>query len=169
MQFIKYFILFLILLSSSLIGKLLSKKYTYRLQELEEFYNALNMFKAKVKFTYEPIPEIFTEISCNLSNNIGKTFLDAKEYMNKFPASIAWEKAIEECNCNVNEEDKKVLNNLCKLLGQTDTEGQISQIEITQNFLENQIKEAIEEKKKNEKLYGRLGTTIGLAIVIILC
>ena len=31
------------------------------------------------------------------------------------------------------------------------------------------IKEAREEKIKNEKLYSRLGTTIGLAIVIILC
>ena len=38
----------------------------------------------------------------------------------------------------------------------------------TEEFLEKQIKEAEEEKNKNEKLYSRLGTTIGLAIVIIL-
>ena len=31
-----------------------------------------------------------------------------------------------------------------------------------------QFKEAVEEKQKNEKLYSKLGTTIGLAIVIIL-
>ena len=57
---------------------------------------------------------------------------------------------------------------LSKLLGQTDVNGQISQIEITENFLETQIKQAQEEKQKNEKLYIRLGTTIGLVIVIIL-
>ena len=54
------------------------------------------------------------------------------------------------------------------MLGQTDVDGQISQIEITQNFLGVQIKQALEEKQKNEKLYSRLGTTIGLVIIIIL-
>ena len=43
MQIIKYFILFLILLSSSMIGRFISKKYVYRLQELEEMRNALHM------------------------------------------------------------------------------------------------------------------------------
>lgn len=169
MQFIKYFILFLILLFSSLIGRLLAKKYVHRLQELEEFENSLNIFKSKVKFTYEPIPEIFQEISENVSNNIGNIFIKAKEYMNLLPANEAWEKSVEESATNLNVEDKNVIKSLSKLLGQTDIEGQISQIEITQDFIQIQIKEAIEQKQKNERLYSRLGTTIGLAIVIILC
>ena len=168
MQVIKYSILFLILLSSSLIGKYLSRKYLYRLEELEEMNSALNIFKSKIKFTYEPIPEIFQEISENSKKNIGKIFLEAKEKMKIDNANIAWEKAVEESNTNLKKEDKNIIKNLSKLLGQTDSEGQISQIEITQNFLETQIKEAIQEKQKNEKLYSRLGTTIGLAIVIIL-
>ena len=169
MQVIKYSILFLILLSSSLIGKYLSRKYLYRLEELEEMNSALNIFKSKIKFTYEPIPEIFQEISENSKKNIGKIFLEAKEKMKIDNANIAWEKAVEESNTNLKKEDKNIIKNLSKLLGQTDSEGQISQIEITQNFLETQIKEAIQEKQKNEKLYSRLGTTIGLAIVIALC
>lgn len=47
-------------------------------------------------------------------------------------------------------------------------EGQLSQIEVTESFLDEQIKQAQEEKNKNEKLYKKLGMTIGLAIVIIL-
>lgn len=50
----------------------------------------------------------------------------------------------------------------------TDAEGQLSQIEITEGFLEEQIRQAQEEKNKNEKLYKKLGITIGLAIVIVL-
>ena len=85
-------------------------------------------------------------------------------------ANIAWEKAIEESqNNNLSKEDKHVLKTLSKLLGRTDVDGQTSQIEITQKFLETQIKEAQEQKEKNEKLYSKLGTTIGLVIVIILC
>ena len=83
-------------------------------------------------------------------------------------ASIAWEKSIEEYDGNLTKEDKQVIKNLSRLLGATDLEGQISQIEVTENFLENQIRQAQEEKNKNEKLYKKLGSTIGLAIVIIL-
>ncbi len=169
MEMIKYFILFLILISSSLIGKFISKKYLYRLEELEEMNSSLNIFKSKIKFTYEPIPDIFEEISKGTSKNIGNIFLLANEKMKKNNANIAWEQAINESYTNLKEEDKHILKTLSKLLGQTDSDGQISQIEITQNFLAEQIKEAREEKIKNEKLYSRLGTTIGLAIVIILC
>lgn len=166
---LKYIILFIILLSSSLIGKFLSKKYVYRLQELEEMKNALNLFKTKAKFTYEPIPTIFEEISKNTTQNISSIFNSAKEKMQTVTANIAWEQALEESDTNLKKEDKQVLKNLSKLLGQTDLEGQTSQIEITQVFLENQIKQAREERQKNEKLYSRLGTIIGLTIVIILC
>ena len=168
MQIIKYSMLFLILISSSLIGKFLAKKYVYRLQELEELRNSLNIFKTKIKFTYEPIPEIFKDISLNTSPNISNIFKIALENMKNENANIAWENAVDKSLTNLKKEDKHVLKTLSKLLGQTDSEGQISQIEITENFLETQIKEAQEEKQKNEKLYSRLGTTIGLAIVIIL-
>ncbi len=169
MQLIKYFILFLILILATMIGRFLSKKYVYRLEELEDIKNALNILKSKIKFTYEPIPEIFEEISKTSSRNISELFKTAKIKMNDLTANEAWEEAVGESQNNLKKEDKDVLKTLSKLLGQTDVEGQISQIEITENFLESKIQEAIEEKKKNEKLYTRLGTIMGLAIVIILC
>ena len=169
MQILKYLILFFILIGCSLIGKYLSKKYIFRVKELEEMKNALNIFRTKIKFTYEPIPEIFQEIAQNTHPSIGQVFSLAKEKMKNNPASLAWEEAVEEVENNLNKEDRYVLKTLSKLLGQTDVEGQLSQIEITQKFLESQLKEAQEERNKNEKLYRRLGTTIGLAIVIILC
>ena len=168
MQIIKYLILFLILISTTSIGKFLSKKYVYRLDELEDIKNALNILKTKIKFTYAPIPEIFLEISKNVNRNIGNIFLVAKEKMTEETASKAWEEAIDKVECNLNKEDKNIIKMLSKLLGQTDVEGQISQIKITEEFLERQIKEAEEEKRKNERLYTRLGTITGLTIVIIL-
>lgn len=168
MQVIKYIILFLILMLSSILGKILSKKYVHRLEELEEFKNSLNIFKNKIKFTYEPIPDIFDEISKTRIKNVGNIFKSAKEKMNNQNANIAWEESIDESYNNLKEDDKNVLKTLSKLLGQTDIDGQISQIEITEKFLDIQIKEAVEDKQKNEKLFIRLGTIIGLAILIIL-
>ena len=77
MQIIKYFILFLIFILSNIIGKSIAKKYTYRLEELKEMKSALNIFKTKIEFTYEPIPEIFLEISKN--EMIFKTPLETKQ------------------------------------------------------------------------------------------
>ena len=168
MQIIKYCMLFFVFVFSNLIGRFIAKQYTYRLSELEEIKSTLNIFKSKIKFTYEPIPEIFKEISDNSSENISKLFLEAKKLMSNQTAETAWETSVENMQCCLKQEDKQALLTLSKMLGTTDTEGQISQIEITETFIDKQIKEALEEKNKNEKLYKKLGATIGLVIVIIL-
>ncbi len=116
MQFIKYCMLFFVFIASTLIGKYISQKYRYRLEELEEIKNALNIFKSKIKFTYEPIPNIFKEISINSNENISNLFKNAKEKMNNKTAAISWEEATEEFEGNLNKDDKKVIKMLSKLL-----------------------------------------------------
>ena len=54
------------------------------------------------------------------------------------------------------------------MLGQTDKQGQINQLEMTQTLVEMQIKKAKDEESKNAKMYKTLGTIVGLAIFIIL-
>lgn len=169
MQMIKITILFAIFILSNFIGKMISLKYRYRSEELKEMKSMLNIFKTKIKFTYETIPEIFSDISKKASSNIGKIFLRAKEHMeNRTIAEKSWEMAISESENNLNEEDKKTLCIMSKMLGESDIEGQVSQIDITLNFLEKQIEDAEQEKNKNERLYKKLGTIMGLALVIIL-
>ena len=78
MQIIKYIMLLFIFIGSSLIGRYISKKYGYRLEELEEIKNILNVFKSKIRFTYEPIPEIFKEVADKSKDNIGNIFRNAR-------------------------------------------------------------------------------------------
>ena len=165
---IKIIIYSFIFLTSSIIGIIISKKYDNRVNELKEFKNGLNMFKSKIKFTYEPIPEIFGEISESLDSIPGKIFKLASNNMKLVAAGDAWNMAIDTDILCINEEDKNILKNLSKLLGQTDLEGQLNQIELTSAFLDKQIEKAEKEKLKNEKMYRTLGMIIGLAIVIIL-
>lgn len=165
---IKISIYTFIFLTSSAIGLLVSKKYEDRVNELKEFKNGLNIFKTKIKFTYEPIPEIFEQISDSMNSRTGKIFKLASTNMKLLAAGDAWNMAIDTDLLNINEEDKNILKNLSRLLGQTDIEGQISQIELTSKFLDEQIKKAEKERTKNEKMYRTLGMIIGLAIVIIL-
>ena len=83
-------------------------------------------------------------------------------------AQEVWTNCIQEADISIKQEDKDILKRLGKLLGQTDVEGQVSEIEVIQSFLDIQIEKAEEEKKKNQKMYKTLGVVMGLAFVIIL-
>lgn len=168
MFYIKLFIIFSIFLLSLYIGILISKKYSNRVKELKEMKNALNMFETKMKFTYESIPEIFLDITGKVDKNISDIFKISSEKMNDLSAGEAWIKTIEQCENNLNEEDKNILKSLGKQLGKTDIEGQISEINLVSNFLDTQIELAETERNKNEKMYKTLGGIIGLTIGIIL-
>ena len=63
MIIIKYISLIGILLISSYLGINKAKDYENRVKSLTNFQSALVMFKSKLEFTYEPIKNIFEDIS----------------------------------------------------------------------------------------------------------
>ena len=168
MQLIKYLELVLILSASTYIGILISKKYLNRVKDLKEMKNALNIFATKIKFTYEPIPQIFKEISGKVNKNISNIFISASKKMENMNAGEAWIQSLEEKNTNMVKEDIETLKTLSNLLGKVDLEGQVNEIELVETFLDTQIELAEEEKNKYVKMYKTLGVTIGIAVVIIL-
>lgn len=168
MLIIKCIILSLILGISATIGVTIAQKYKKRELELKEIKTALNMFKSKIKYTYEPIPDTFMDVSKNFSCNISNIFRTASEKMKEESAGDAWNSAIDSTYTNMNTEDKNVLKSLSKMLGKTDLEGQLKEIELTDNFLNYQIEKAEIERQKNEKLYKTLGIVTGIGFVIIL-
>lgn len=168
MFIIKSIFLILVFSISSIIGILFSKKYQNREKELKELKNAISLFETKIKFTYSPVPEVFKEVANGTAIPISKMFKIAGEKMEKISSTQAWEEGIAGVNHNLKEEDIKVIKEFGRMLGKTDMEGQISQIEVTKSFLEEQIEKAKTERNKNEKLYKTLGMVSGLAIVIIL-
>ena len=150
------------------IGFTISKIYENRVKELREFKNILNFMKKKIKFTYEPLLEIFTQIANDNNTNIEKIFGKMANQLQYGQTQDVWNRCIQEADISINQEDKDILKKLGKLLGQTDVEGQVSEIEVTENFLDTQIEKAEEEKKKNQKMYKTLGVVVGLVFCIIL-
>ena len=61
---------------------------------------ALNFFEEKIKFTYEPIPDVFKEIASKMQPNIGKIFKRWGDKMeeNSTSAGEAWEEALKNEN-----------------------------------------------------------------------
>ena len=165
---LKYIDIGLIIIVSAYIGFYKSKKFFYRVKALKDFKSALNIFRSKIEFTYEPIGDIFNEISKVIYLGEDNIFKNFNKIESREDTNIAWNKTVEESCFEFTNEDKEVLKLLGKMLGKTDKTGQISQIDLVDNFLDKQILEAEEEKNKNEKLYRTLGIVCGLVIAIIL-
>ena len=168
MLILKYIIIILIFFTSVSIGDLVSKKYILRVKELKEFKNAFNIIETKIKFTYEPLSNIFIETSKLLSKNVAKIFESTVIYMKQINAGEAWDKSLEESETNLKKEDIENIKNFGKMLGTVDKDGQISMLEVTKNFIEMQIDKAKTEENKSSKLYKTLGVIVGLAFIVIL-
>lgn len=168
MIMIKIILLVLVFLGCTYIGTTISNQYKKRVEELKEMKKSFIAIETKMKYTYDILPEIFKEISIGLKENIKNVFEKSIMYMEEEIAQNAWVKALENTRTNMSYEDIEILKGFGKLLGKTDIEGQVSQIELTNQFLEIQIKKAEDDFLKNDKLYKTLGTISGLAIVIIL-
>lgn len=70
MIIIKSIIMLLIFISSSVLGIMLANRYKYRVDELKQIRSALNIIKTKIQYTYEPLPQIFLDISKKFEGGI---------------------------------------------------------------------------------------------------
>ena len=182
---VKTILLFAIFSLSTGIGILISKMYENRVKELRQFKNILNIIKTKIKFTYEPLAEIFNQISQEKSSKIEEIFENMTYKLAFENIKYSWMDAIQEADISITQEDKDilkelgkkifgshmynaVLKELGKVLGQTDADSQVNEIEVTESFLNMQIEKAEEARKKNQKMYKTLGVVVGLVFVIIL-
>lgn len=168
MHLIKFILLFFVFGTSSVIGILMAKKYSNRLNMLKNIKEGLNIFEVKINFSCDTIPEIFAEIATKIERNSGKIFSDTILYLQNSSVQQAWEMSIDKNLDCLKQEDKVTLKSLGKLLGKTDINGQIAQLKLVNNFLEKQINNAEEEKSKNEKMYKKLGVIAGIAMVVVL-
>ena len=165
---VKTILLFAIFSLSTGIGILISKMYENRVKELRQFKNILNIIKTKIKFTYEPLTEIINQISQEKSSKIEEIFENMTYKLAFENVKYSWMDAIQEADISITQEDKDILKELGKVLGQTDADSQVNEIEVTESFLNMQIEKAEEARKKNQKMYKTLGVVVGLVFVIIL-
>ena len=121
MIIIKYCILIAIFAGSSSIGFLMAKRYKTRVNELREFKEILNILETKIKFTYEPLGEIFSQISkITQDNNISNIFENIVKNLKKDDVKTSWENALEDSksNLSLNKEDISIIKGIGKFLRQ---------------------------------------------------
>lgn len=107
---IKIIILCSIFCGSTLLGVMISNKYRNRTVQLYEMKKALNFFETKIEYTYEPLADIFMEISNIVKHEIGNIFKIATIKMKEISAQEAWEYSVSIAQTNLKEEDLNIIN-----------------------------------------------------------
>ncbi len=157
-----------IIICSTRIGIIYSKKYLYRLNELDEFKNNFKIIENKIKYTYEPLDQIFIQISEISDYQMSNIYKNVADNIKKEGAENAWKNEIESSKLCLKKEDKDVLKEFSVLLGKTNKEGQINQIKFVNSLLDRQIEKAKSDKEKNEILVKKLGAILGIVLFIVL-
>lgn len=170
---IKLMLLLLIVSLSAFIGILVSKRYSNRVDEIQDLITALELLESRLNYTYDTIPDAFGFVGKHMRSSAKKIFEIASQKLQiekSFSASEVFESTIDEEKAflSLNENDIEVLKSLAVSLGQVDLEGQVKNIRLIGKTLLGQLDEAKAEKNKNFRLCRNMGILTGLAIVIIL-
>lgn len=173
MLWIKIAACIMIFIPSTIIGIMIGKKYSNRVENITSMINCLLILDTEIIHLSNPINVAFKNVHERSNNKVSNIFLNTIQNLNQDRNSNLYNAfkntlIIERSNYNFTKEDEKILLSLAKVIGVTDSEEQKKHFDTAIEQLKIQRKQAIDESKKNEKLYKKLGIVFGLLIILIL-
>ncbi len=171
--FVKFILILLVFILATVIGYLLAGRYKTRVTELNDLIFALDVFETKIKYTYDSLTTSFLYIADNLKTKVYRLFYITAEILKEnrnVSAGDCFKQVIddEKIFLALNKDDIEIIKGLGVSLGQVDIDGQLKTIKLVSDSLKKQLDEAIDDNKKNFKLYRNMGVLSGLVIMIIL-
>jgi len=162
----------IVIMASSILGFALARDCSRRPNELRTLQAMLQMLENEIAFLSNLLSVAFSNISNSNKNPVADIFSSTVNNLkaSNMNASEAWTLAVKEVKYKIslNNEDREILINFGKMLGNSDSEGQIKNIRLTLNQLKLQEQKAEVNKNKNETMYKTLGVLGGIALVIML-
>ncbi|MCD2345169.1 stage III sporulation protein SpoIIIAB [Clostridium guangxiense] len=170
---IKIFGCMIVLITSTLAGFVYAEKFKSRVRELNEIQVCIYQLRNQIIYTHTPLVEALMNVADKTIEPLKSFFkIISSNLLSKNCDSVyeAFKNAFEISSSHMTmvKEDKLIVLNLSKSLGETDIDGQIAVFELTIENLKKQIKNAEEIMKKSVKMYRYLGFCIGAMLVIML-
>lgn len=170
---LKLIIAISIFIISAYMGFAYGETFKRRRDELKEILKALTILENDIVYGTTPLPEALK----NLSNKVCKplsNFIEAiTNRLIKGDVESVYEGAAEEFALIENEfylydEDKKIMADFFRSLGELGVYGQEKMFSLAIEGIKMNLKDADESAKKNVKLYRYLGVCFGAMIIIFL-
>jgi len=155
------------------LGESKARSLGLRVRQLQQFQQSLKLLAAEVAYVNSILPLAFQKVSRQTgfpAKEIYSTAAGILSTRDDLTAQEAWESALSQVSpktCYTGL-DLEVIKGLGVSLGESQKEGQLTQIELTLKRLEFALHEAQEDKSRNEKMWRYLGLLGGAALVILL-
>lgn len=142
-----------------------------RVKDLEELTAGLETLQRELCWRLTPLPEAMKEAAGGIHGRAAELFdwcagesrrLDGRTFQQ------VWQDGLERCPLALNKEDRAVLERLGPVLGRYDADGQRQAIEGAADSLNHRKVQATEDRNRLGRVYGVLGLTAGLFLVILL-
>ena len=162
-----------IFFSSTYLGYIYGKAYSFRLENLIYLKQAIKVLETEIIYGATPLPEALANV-CKKSNpKIASIFKDIRKDLVKNKRALIYSSflSIEDDLYNkycFKKKEIEILMDLGRVIGGSHRDDQEKNFLLTLVQLEEVILEAKSERDKNEKLYRSLGVIGGIGIIIIL-
>ena len=161
----------LLILSCWLVGYCMALNLKIRKQSLQDVKVALLEFKNQIAYAGVSLSEAFAEVAAQIRVPASGLFDEfSRNVGGDKPVPEVWNGAVDSVSehLSLNPDDKRLIQDFGKMLGNSDMDGQISNIEMTIERLEIQIKESYDKEKKMGTIFKFAGVAAGVALTLIL-
>ena len=151
-------------------GQWAASQLSRRVRRLQGYLSLIESIKTQLAFTMAEPAVILQQVQENSAFQ-DFSFLPAciRHCRQGDPFPLAWQKSLEQTKAEYRQpEDQRILWEIGEVLGSTSMEGQISQLNLLQDRLRQQLETALAKCQTSGKLYRSLGLLGGLALVIVL-
>lgn len=163
----------IVFFSCTAAGIFLSMKDKFRADELKEMKRGLMLLKSEISYASKPLYEAMIEISEKTENTVSEIFEDSGRLLKSkkvSSAAEAWEKTIKDRRSRTyfKSEDIDIFAAFGKILGGSDKDCQLSNIDTVIDYIDMKAEELIRKNTKDSRLFKSAGVLCGILIVVVL-
>lgn len=161
-----------IVIGCTLFGSAYGRQYRERVAYLTDFQKRLDILKNEIAFFKGVLADSLQRAAefAGPAQALFATMLEQLNTNQPIDTETAWETACEKAfkQLSLTVEEADAIRALGRLLGASDVEGQLSNIEAIQAQVQMLMEKAEAARKKNEPMWQKIGPVVGVAIAIFL-
>lgn len=142
-----------------------------RVQDLSRMTVGLEVVKRELQWRMAPLPELMERAAKEVKGRPGEFFrlcCQGAAHLNGRGFEQIWREALEAAQLRLEPSDLTLLEQLGGIMGRYDGDSQREALDRILIRLEEQRKEAAEQRSRLGKVYGMLGVTAGAFLMILL-
>lgn len=163
----------MIFIITSYVGFQYGETFNKRFYQIREILKGITILQNDILYGSKPLPESFEDLSYKIGEPFSTFSKGIKEELISGNVESVYDGAAKEYKkiedkCYLNDDDKKIMSDFFKSLGESGVYGQEKIFILAIEGLKVNARESEENAKKNVKLYRYLGICLGAMIMIFI-